>query len=247
MEDADAAGWSQIAAPWSRLWGGFARPAQEAIARAAGVGPGTRVLDVGCGGGEFLTMLASLGADATGVDPAAGMRALAAAAGHEICPGDAEHLPFADAEFEVVTAVNSLHLAADTAAALRELTRLLRPGGRLAVANWAEAARNDVDAIERAVAEADESDPHPDGPLRAAGGLEAAFAAAGLSVAASGIADAPWRATDDETLVQGLLLGEDPAFVDELRPVVLAAAIPFRDGEGYVLRGALRWAVGVVA
>lgn len=243
VDGADAEGWSQVAEGWSRLWGGFARPAQEALIAAAHVSAGTRVVDVGCGGGEFLALLRERGATPVGVDPAEGMRRVAASAGHEVHPGDAEHLPFAAGSFEVVTAVNALQFASDTTAALAEMTRVLVPGGRIAIATWADSAHNDVDTIERAVALADDAEPLPDDPLRVPGGLEEALAAAGLEVTASALVDTPWRAADDDTLVAGILLGADPAFVDEMRPVVLAAARLFRDGHGYLLNNAFRLAV----
>ncbi|MFL1999999.1 class I SAM-dependent methyltransferase [Microbacterium sp. A1-JK] len=246
VDDADAGGWSDVAAGWSELWADAARPAHAAIIAAAGIGPGARVLDVGCGGGELLLTARDAGAQATGVDPARGMRELARSRGLDVRDADAAHLPFADGTFDVVTAVNALHFADDTTAALREFARVLAPGGRIAVANWAEGARNDVDVIERAVAEADESDPLPDGPLRPAGGLEAAFTEAGLRVVSSGVVEAPWTARDDETLVRGILLGEDAATLDFFRATIVEAAAPFRTADGYLLRNAFRWAVGKV-
>jgi SAM-dependent methyltransferase len=246
VDGADAEGWSQVAEGWSRLWGLSARPAQEALAAAAGVTAGTRVLDVGCGGGEFLGLLRDLGARPVGVDPAGGMRRLSAARGFEVHAGDAENLPFAAGSFDAVAAVNALQFADDIPAALAEFARVLAPGGRVAIANWAEAAENDLDTIEQAVARADEVDALPDDPLRLPGGLEAALTAAGLEVTASGMVDTPWRAADDDALVTGVLLGADPAFVAEMRPVVLAAAEPFRDAEGYLLRNRYRWSVGTV-
>jgi SAM-dependent methyltransferase len=244
IDNANAEGWSQIAVEWSLLWGTFARPAQDALIAAAGIGPRERVLDVGCGAGEFLTVLRDAGAHAEGVDPASGMRELAAAPGFVVREGDAAHLPFADASFDVVTAVNALQFADDTTAALREFARVLLPSGRVAVANWAENERNDIDVIERAVAEADESEPLPDGPLRLQGGLEAAFAEAGLTVIASGLVEAPWLVPDADALVRGILLGEDSDVLDDLRATVVDAASPFRTGDGYLLRNAFRWAVG---
>lgn len=244
VDGSEAGGWSDVAAGWSELWGRFTEPVHATLIEAAGVAPGDRVLDVGCGSGEFLATLRVHGADASGVDPAAGMRIRAREGGADVRDGDAEHLPFADGSFDVVVAVNALQFASDTTAALREFARVLAPGGRIGVANWAEGARNDVDALERAIAEADETEPHSDGPLRPEGGLEAAFAAAGLRVTASGLVDTPWRAADDQALLRGILLGEDDDFRDEMRPVVLAAAAPFHDEAGYLLRNAFRWAVG---
>jgi len=246
VDEAGAEGWSAVATGWSELWAGVARPAHDALIAAAGIGPDTRVLDVGCGGGEFLVTAREAGARVTGVDPASGMRDLARTRGLDVRDGDAARLPFADETFDVVTAVNALQFADDTTAALREFARVLVPGGRIAVANWAEGERNDVDAIERAVAAADESEPPPDGPLRGAGGLEAAFTAARVRPLEAGLVDAPWSAPDDDALVRGILLGEDPETVDFFRATVVEAASPFRTADGYLLRNAFRWAVGEV-
>lgn len=245
VDGADAEHWSSVADGWSRFWGGFARPAQERLITETGIGPHTRVLDVGSGAGEFLTVLSGHGARAVGVDPAAEMRSRAAAAGHEVRPGDAERLPFPSGSFDVVTAVNSLQFAGDTQAALQEFARVLARGGRIAIANWADAEHNDLDVIERAVAAADESETPPDGPLRSPGGLQNALIGAGLEVTASGIIDTPWQAHDDDSLVAGVLLGESEAFIAEMRPVVLAAAVPFRSDSGYLLRNRFRWAVAM--
>lgn len=243
VDGADADGWSGVAAGWAELWGSFAVPAQEVLIERCAIVRGTRVLDVGCGSGEFLARLRERGAEPTGADPAADMVAAASVHAHVVL-ADAESLPFDAGSFDVVTAVNALQFADDTTAALREFRRVLSPGGRIGIANWAEGSRNDIDVIERAVAAALDEDVLPDGPLRPAGGLEAAITDAGLEVVASGIVDVPWRADDDTMLVRGILLGEDPATLAELHRVVVDAAAPFRTADGgYVLRNAFRWAV----
>jgi len=252
MED----GWSSLAAQWSELWAASAAPAHEALIAASGIRSGSRVLDVGCGSGEFLRTLAEHGAVATGVDPAPGMVALARTLAPlaDVRIAEAEDLPFADASFDVVTAVNALQFADDTVDALAEFARVLAPGGFVAVANWAEGARNDIDAIEAAVAAADDDgaggtggaddEAAPGDDLRAPGGLEAVMSEAGLVVVTAGLVSVPWFAPDDDALVRGVLLGEDPSLLRELAPVVLAAAAPFRtDGGGYRLNNAYRYAV----
>jgi SAM-dependent methyltransferase len=239
--------WSAVADEWSELWGTFARPVWEPLLEHAGVGPRTRVLDVGCGSGELLAHLTALGARAAGVDPAPAMRAHARerAPAADVREGDAEHLPFAAASADVVVAVNALQFADDVLDALAEVSRVLAPAGAIAVAGWAEAARNDLDVVARAVAAAHGDDVRPDGELRLPGGLEAVLEEAGFEVVAAGLTPTPWAAPDDDGLVRGILFGEDPKVMAELAPVVLEAARPFRDPDsGYVLRNEFRWAVG---
>jgi ubiquinone/menaquinone biosynthesis C-methylase UbiE len=111
------------------------------VAGLAGVGPGDRVVDVGCGPGRFLREAAERGATAVGVDPSAQMRRLAKRAIPDrlrpavtVVDGTAEHLPLDDAWATVAWAVASFHHWTDPAAGLAEVRRVLGPGGRLLVA-----------------------------------------------------------------------------------------------------------------
>lgn len=244
VDGADSDAWSQVASGWASLWGSLADPARIAIMNATDIERGTRVLDAGCGSGEFLRALHDRGARAVGVDPAIEMVALARAVGVDVVVADIEKLPFADDDFDVATTVNALQFAEDTTTALRELDRVVRTEGLIAVANWAEGSLNDIDVVERAISGALDEEHPPDGPLSPAGGIEGAFAATGLEVVEAGIVETPWVARDEEMLVQGILLGEDPGTIAELRSIVVAAATPFRDARGgFTLRNSFRWAV----
>jgi len=236
--------WTSVAPEWADLWGGVADPARRAIIEAAGVIDGTRALDVGCGSGEFLALLEQHGATATGVDTAGGMVKLAKARGLEARLGHQENLPFEADTFDLVTAVNALQFADDAQVALAESTRVAKPGGYVALANWAEAALNDIDTVERALEDDDE--PSVDSDYRLPGGLEALLAEAGLTLVASGVVECPWTARDELQLVRGIMLGEDEETMGRRSPDVLAAAEPFRDGDGYLLRNHFRWAVARV-
>jgi ubiquinone/menaquinone biosynthesis C-methylase UbiE len=98
---------------------------------------GARVLDAGCGDGALVCAAASRGAEVTGVDPdpamlaAARSRAAAAGIRASFLEGRVERLPFPDASFDVVASVTVLCFVPDAAGAVRELARVLRPGGRL--------------------------------------------------------------------------------------------------------------------
>ena len=113
-------------------WGGV-------IADMARVAPGQRVLDVACGTGVLACAAAErVGRDGavTGLDPNDEMLAVARgkSARIEWRNGRAESLPFADASFDRVASQFGLMFFEDKAAGLREMMRVLRPGGRLAVA-----------------------------------------------------------------------------------------------------------------
>ena len=105
---------------------------------AARVTEGTRLLDAGCGAG-LLALLASFrGAQVAALDASPGLLAIARQRLPEadVREGDLEDLPFADASFDAVVAVNSVFYAADMATAMRELIRVARRGGRVVVTAW---------------------------------------------------------------------------------------------------------------
>ncbi|GIE36915.1 hypothetical protein Ait01nite_099600 [Actinoplanes italicus] len=118
----------------------FFTPFGEALAGAAAVAPGDRVLDVGCGRGAVLfPAAAAAGPDGhvTGIDLAPRMVELtrtAAAGLHHVTVelGDAQHPDFPAASFDVITAGMVLFFLPEPQAALETYLRLLRPGGRLA-------------------------------------------------------------------------------------------------------------------
>jgi ubiquinone/menaquinone biosynthesis C-methylase UbiE len=104
---------------------------------------GLDVLDVGCGQGIDLVEYVSAGARATGIDLTP--RHVELARDHleamgltaAVVHGDAERLPFGDSSFDIVASNGVLHHTPDMPAALREIRRVLRPGGeaRIAVYN----------------------------------------------------------------------------------------------------------------
>ena len=112
------------------------------VVEAAGIGPGMHVLDVAAGTGNVAVRAAEAGADVVASDLtpenlAAG-RAAAEARGIELdwVEADAEALPFADGAFDAVTSAFGVMFAPDHRAAARELLRVCRPGGTIALASF---------------------------------------------------------------------------------------------------------------
>lgn len=104
--------------------------------------PGERLLDVATGTGAIALRAARAGADVTALDLAPELvetaRRLAAEDGLAIRfdVGDAESLPYEDGSFDVVCSAIGTMFAPDHAAVARELARVCRPGGRLALVSW---------------------------------------------------------------------------------------------------------------
>lgn len=139
--DRDIAAFDERARRYGQGWlGRLHHEIAERTARLVATGgePPAAVLDVGCGTGDLLRLLARRypGAEQlVGVDPAPSMIEIAAAAADDrrlrFSSGVAEHLPFPDGAFRLVVSTTSFDHWADQQAGLRECARVLAAGGRL--------------------------------------------------------------------------------------------------------------------
>ncbi|ADB61076.1 Methyltransferase type 11 [Haloterrigena turkmenica DSM 5511] len=118
-------------------------PAIARLVNAAGIDPGNRVLDVGCGTGNAALTARRSGADVVGLDLAHDMLELArenaALAGYDDIgwlTGDAEALPVSDGAFDVVLSNFGHVFAPDSTAAGAELRRATKSGGRVCFTAW---------------------------------------------------------------------------------------------------------------
>jgi SAM-dependent methyltransferase len=106
------------------------------------IAPGTWLLDVGCGAGQLALIAARAGARVTGCDISTNWlekaRERAAVEDLEIAfeEGDAEALPYADGQFDAVVSLIGAMFAPRPDLVAAELTRVCRPGGMIAMANW---------------------------------------------------------------------------------------------------------------
>jgi len=96
-----------------------------------------KALDVGCGEGRFCRMLRDAGVKATGIDPTAQLLDVARQRdpSGDYRLGRAEKLDFADRSFDLVVSYITLVDIPDFRAAIREMTRVLKPGGSMLIAN----------------------------------------------------------------------------------------------------------------
>lgn len=127
--------------------------------RALELKPGAQVLDLATGTGDLALRIAQDAPSAivTGLDPSREMlrvfekKVAAANAGSRIRIqfGEAESLPFADASFDAITMAFGVRNVPDRPAALREMARVLKPGGRIAILELSEPQQGPLSAFAR--------------------------------------------------------------------------------------------------
>lgn len=192
--------WGARARDWAAYTEQVSLPLFGAVLDAARVTPGTRLLDAGCGAGLLALLAALRGAQVSALDASAALLAIVRqrVPAADVREGDMEALPFADGAFDAVAAVNSLFYAADMNAAMRELVRVLRPGGRVVVTAWGPPERCQfLNAVMPALGPLmpppppGASPPHP-GTLSQPGALAAVLEEAGLRIVREGEVTCPF-------------------------------------------------------
>ena len=250
MSPATAAG---SAERWGPLWG--ARPADwalsedrqaptyEAALARTGLEAGWRVLDIGCGVGSFLRLVAERGGRPSGLDASDALVAFA----RERLPdadlrvGEMEDLPWEADSFDLVTGFNSFFFAEDMIAALREAGRVARPGAPVVIQVWGAHERCDLEAMKQIVRPFLPPRP-PDAPadpdLSQPGALEALAAEAGLVPERAFATSWAFRYSDEHVLARsllspaGLAVLVGPENEAEVARAIVDGLAPFRQPDG---------------
>ncbi len=135
--------YNQLASVYDRRWQHYITKTLLFLKQWAMIPAEARVLDLACGTGEFERLLLQENPDQfiTGVDISEQMLVIA----HQklksypnvsLQIATASDLPFADSSFDTVVSANSFHYFDDPELALKEMKRVVRPGGRVVILDW---------------------------------------------------------------------------------------------------------------
>ena len=247
---------------WSaraRDWADVQEPAQGSmyapVLEAAGVGDGTRLLDVGCGSGVAAQIARERGAKVSGIDasPPAAEIARDRVPDGDFRVGEMQALPYGDGCFDVVTAFNAFQYAADPSAAMCEARRVASAGGTVAALAWGRPEDCEAAAYLTALGSLlPAPPPGVPGPfaLSAPNALERLARHAGLIAARVDEVTARWEYPDHETAIRGLL-SSGPAVKaivaageNRAAAAVGAAIAPFRTASGgYAMTNSWRYLI----
>jgi SAM-dependent methyltransferase len=241
------------AARWGPLWG--ARPddwaasedqqlpTYEEALRHVGPVTGRRVLDIGCGVGAFLRLVADRGGVPFGIDASETLVELARERlpGADIRVGEMESLPYDDDSFDLVTGFDAFFFANDMVAALREAGRVAKPGCRVVIKVWGAHERCDLEVV-KAIARPYFPPRPPDAPadpdLSEPGMLETLASQAGLTPVEAFSTSWAYAFPDRETLARamlapaGLALAVGPEREEEVKTAIVDGLASQRQADG---------------
>lgn len=234
--------WGTRAQDWAEIQEGTVRPLYEEVFERVHVGPGTTLLDVGCGAGLACTLAAARGAAVAGFDATPELLAIARQRlpGADFQLGDMEALPYPEGRFDVVTGFNSFQYATNPARALQEAKRVTKPGGQVVIAVWGLPKETQAAGYLKALGALPPPPPGAPGPFALSEPEALAMLAeqAGLRPRHHGAVPCPWAYPDLETALRGLLAAGPSvraiqvAGEDRVREAVAESLAPFTRPDG---------------
>jgi ubiquinone/menaquinone biosynthesis C-methylase UbiE len=143
MADPVVAEYAKAAQQYDQKWAFYVEATTRETLKRVPMSASSRVLDVGCGTGELLRRLRAKYPDAAlaGLDPVAEMLAVARdklSGREDLRIGYADSLPWSAGTFDAVVSCNMFHYISHPVQALREMSRVLRPGGSLVLTDWCD-------------------------------------------------------------------------------------------------------------
>lgn len=245
--------WSTSAQDWADYEERRTTHLVDALLDALHVGPTTTLLDAGCGAGMAATRALARGATVTGLDASAAMVEVAAAraAAARFDVGDLQSLPYASASFDVAFAINSVFFCADMDAAMRELARVTRAGGKVAITAWGSPDRCDMAPIFGALAAMLLEKPVGPFALASPGALDRLVERAGLTITTRGetsgvVVNESWETFWRGMLAAGPIQGAVRALgAEKVATTVREAIAPFVAPSGAIaLDNTFTWVIG---
>jgi SAM-dependent methyltransferase len=201
--------WGSAATDWADIQERVCLPVYTAAFDHVSIGATTNYADLGCGAGMAAQLAAERGAQVSGLDAAVNLLAIARSRvpTGDFHVGELEHLPFADASFDLVTGFNSFQYAANPSAALAEARRVAKAGAKVVIVTWGKPEGMEAASLLAALRPL-LPPPPPGAPGPFALSDESALRTFATAVALEPIAlfdvDSPFRYVDLSTALRGL-------------------------------------------
>jgi len=202
--------WGTRARDWADYQENTHVPLYERVFAETRISSGIKLLDVGCGAGLAVQMASLMGAEVSGIDQSSQLLAIAEERSPrcEFHHGIMESLPFDNQTFDVVTGFNSFQFSSDLPNTLREVRRVLKPRGRLAIGVFGRPedcdAREYLDLVRELTQVPEENAPNPFA-LADENHLRQLVSDAGFVPLHSHDVECPWNYPDLATALTALL------------------------------------------
>jgi ubiquinone/menaquinone biosynthesis C-methylase UbiE len=185
-------------------------PLYKKVISKSNIGAQTKVLDIGCGSGLFMRLAAAKDAVTTGIDVSPELLEIARQRNPTavIMNEGMEYLPFDDKSFDVVTGFNSLQYADDIINVLKEIKRVLKDDGKIAIGVWGSAAECEALKVLSSIASLLPEPPAGSpGPLALSGEgkIERLLKETGFKMLEKGTADCNWNFSSLDEALKGIL------------------------------------------